>query len=229
MSTTGTYVWNPTLTEIYEDCFERVGIDPADIGARHIVSARRSMKYVMNELTVKKINQWKVESYLHTTAVGETTFTLPAGVIEITTATVMRGGVETPMNLIDRSDYHALHDKTLVGLPNRYYIEKKRDLIECVYWNAGENATDVISLNCVYQLEDVGDNAQNTLDLPVYFQSAFAYGLSAKLAEKFAPARMKDYEAKYGFWMKEASNANRKRADVTFTTPSVTSIGLGNG
>ena len=48
MTTSGTYLFNPDLAELVDEAMERARIDPAHITARHILSARRSMRFILS-------------------------------------------------------------------------------------------------------------------------------------------------------------------------------------
>ena len=94
---------------------------------------------------------------------------------------------------ISREDYLILHDKALIGRPDRYFIDRRRDTetatrVQVFFWLAGENTTDILIFNVYKQIQDVG-NAQNTLDIPFRFQEAFVSDLAARIALKYNEAK----------------------------------------
>lgn len=186
---TATYLFNPDLADIVDEAFERVGVDPAAITARHIKSARRSMNLMLQHWATQGVHSWAVERAIVTTTPGMMTFTMPQEALDILTATLRRDGVAVEMTPISRHEYQAIPDKSHKGRPDRYFVDRVVGANTVYLWTAADNATDVIEYWYLRQLQDAG-RATNTLDIPAYFYEAFCAGLAAKLAEKYSPARL---------------------------------------
>lgn len=214
MVTTGTFTFNPELADQIEEAFERCGIDPAELKARHIRSAIRSANLMFAD--------WQNWGYKqHTlvflsqalTSVGQTSFTLPVGGIDIFHATLKRDGRESEMYPISRSDYNSLHDKALTGRPDRYFVDRGTFIGDSPastvnLWQAAERTTDTIELWYMRSHEDVGDPI-NTLDINSLYQAAFAAGLSYFLSWKYAPERTSKLKGEYlGENFDEYKNSN---------------------
>lgn len=194
MSTTGTYLADPTLAEYADEAFERAGVSASAINGEHIRSFRRSVGLVFSAWATDIPHQWKFGSTEHTVTVNETEFDLPAGLIDVQTVMLRRSGYETEMTPFARSDYQLLHDKSQTGRPDKYYVDKRRDTdsstrARMIYWRAAENSTDVIVVSYFSQMEDVGTAGAGTLDVPYKFQEALSAELAARMAEKFKPER----------------------------------------
>lgn len=217
MATTGAYLTDPTLSDFADECFERAGIAPQSIEGEKIASFRRSVGFALSRWANKGHRHWKFGTLEHTTAVGETVFELPAGVIDVQTVTLKRDGIETPMVPISRSDYRLLHDKTLKGRPVSYFVNRRRNTDantrpQMFYWFAGENDTDQIIVEYYMQGEDVGDAGAGTLDVPFRFQDAIAAEVAARLAEKFNPQRYRDLRATAEQFFREAAGEDTEKA-----------------
>ena len=129
-------------------------------------------------------------------AIDEVSFDLPVGTIEVQSAVVRRNGVDTEIYPISREDYLILHDKALIGRPDRYFVDRRVDAdgvlpVQVFFWLAGENTTDQIIMNVYKQIQDVG-RAQNTLNIPFRFQEAFVSDLAARVAQKYNKADYKE-------------------------------------
>ena len=201
MATSGTFAFNPKFAEHIDEAFERCGIDPAELKARHIRSAKRSANLMMKDWQNFGLKQHALEFVSQPLTAGTGTFVLPTGGVDIFHATLKRDGRETEMYPISRSDYNALHDKSLQGRPDRYFVDKSTFTGDApastVYlWQVPENSTDTIELWYVRTLEDVGD-PMNTLDLPAAYQEAFSAGMAFMLSKKFAPERAQLLRADY--------------------------------
>lgn len=201
MATTGTFAFNPKFAEHIDEAFERCGIDPADLKARHIRSAKRSAGLMLKDWQNFGWKQHAIEFVSQPLVAGTNTFTLPVGGVDIFHATLKRDGREVEMYPISRSDYNSLHDKALTGRPDRYFVDRGTFLGDApaatVYlWQTPENSTDTMEIYYIRTLEDAGD-PMHTLDIPPSYQEAFSAGMAFMLSKKFAPDRAVMLRADY--------------------------------
>lgn len=213
LTTSNTYLFNPDLAEMVDEAFERAGIDPADIGYRHIVSARRSMNLMFSRWINRGVLTWAVDHAQHTVTQGEISFVLPDGGLDILSANLERDGTATPMQVMDRGEYHRIVDKMTQGRPGRYFVERTNATPVVHYWQAAGNDSDVIDFWFFRQIQDAG-NAHNTLDMPPNFAEAFVSGLAAHLAEKYSPARLSEKQQLYQRAFEEALINDGSRAPL---------------
>ena len=189
MSGAGSHLFDPDLAELIDEAFERIGVDPVKITARHIRSARRSMNLMLSLWATRGVTDWGVEQAQVTVTPGMTTFDLPEGAYDILEANVIRDRSATPMTAIGREEYHDLPRKDDAGLPDRYFVDRGKRPPKVYIWQIGENSTDVIDYWYFRQYKDVGGMGER-LDMPHFFFEAFASGLAARLAEKYQPERL---------------------------------------
>jgi hypothetical protein len=227
MATSGTYIFNPDLAEMVDEALERCRIDPAKITSRHILSARRSMRFMLADWATKDYHQFRIRQESFTTVQGQATYT--AGVdfditdtnlLDILDAVLTRTGVDTPVIPWTRADYLNIPEKNIEGRPDRMWIDKQRDQMVLTFWPVPENSTDVITFNAVRKYED-SDTASDNADIPYYMYDAFAYGLAFRLAEKYADPSLE--AALYGKAQNafaDAQNAVRERGDVRIVPTS---------
>lgn len=221
MATTGTYLADPNLAELADEAFERAGVSLQDVGGEHIRSFRRSCRFVFSRWSNKGPRQWTFLQVIHTTTVDENEFTLPAGAIDVQTAVLKRGNVETEMYAISRHDYQVLSDKTIIGRPDRFFVDRRRDTetatrVRVQYWLAAENNTDQIVMQVWFQLEDPG-NAQNTLDIPFRWQDAIAADLAARMAQKYKPEKYGELRVEAEALFQEADNEDQESAPMVLS------------
>ena len=193
MASTSSFLFDPNLATTADEAVERAGLNLQEITGEHIISIRRSAGFMLSSWANRGHRQWTFEQIEHTVVPGEVSFDLPVGSIEVQNAVVRRNGVDTEIYPISREDYLILHDKNLIGRPDRYFIDRRRDTdgtnrVQVFFWLAGENSTDIIIMNVYKQIQDVG-NPQNTLDIPFRFQEAFVAELAAKVALKWNEAK----------------------------------------
>jgi hypothetical protein len=229
MTTSGTYIFNPDLAELVDEAMERARIDPAKITSRHILSARRSMRFMLAAWATEDYHDFRITEELMTmtqsqaTYVAGTDFDLDVSgtnIIDIIDVALRRDGVDTPVTFMPRSEFLDIPEKDTEGRPDRVFIDKGRDGITMTFWTVPENSTDVIVFNTVRKFED-SDTAADTADIPYQMYDAFAYGLAFRLAEKFAPPELE--QALYGkaeIAFTKGTNAVRERGDVRIVPTS---------
>jgi len=229
MATSGTYIFNPDLAEMFDEAMERARIDPAIVATRHILSARRSMRFMLADWATKDYHDFRVRedtmSMVESQAayVAGTDFDLDVGgvnIVDIIDVVLRRDGVDTPIEFMGRAEYLNIPEKDTKGRPDRVFIDKQRDGITMTFWTVPENSTDQIIFSVVRKFED-SDTASDTADIHYYMYDAFAYGLAFRLAEKFSPPELEQaLYAKAQNAFRDAQNAVRERGDVRIVPTS---------
>jgi hypothetical protein len=214
MTTTGTYTFDPEVADFVEEAFERCGIDPASLTARHARSARLSLSFMFSEWGNKGPHLWAVDQQTQALTASTATYNAPAGTVAILEMVVRRDGVDTPVFPMMRDEYLAIPDKDTEGLPNRFFFDRKITTPAYTLWDVPENSTDTLIFYRMRQLEDVG-GASNTLDVPPRWHEAIASGLAAKLSVKYAPDRIGPLKGEAKSRFEEAKQEDRERAPTT--------------
>lgn len=90
MSTTsGTYYFSsPQIKELVDDAYERVGITPPLITEQKIVSALRSLNFILQEWVNKGNNLWTIKQGMLGLNPNQNAYQIPANGIDIKTATI---------------------------------------------------------------------------------------------------------------------------------------------
>lgn len=213
-SPSGTNAFSATLAEILDEAYERCGHDPQLLTLRHIISARRSMNIMLKAWFNRGVKQWAIDLQTVPMTVGLSSFTTPAGTIDIFDMYLRRDGSDTEMYSIGRHDYSLIVTKDQQGRPDRYMVDRQIPQPVITFWQAGENTTDVILYNRFTQLEDAG-SASNTPEIPDRFYEAFCAGLAAKLALKWAPDRLQVLTGQAEEALQYALLEDRERAPMT--------------
>lgn len=217
-TTTGTFNFQPVVAEAIDEAWERCGLNPENLTARHVKSAIRSMAYMLSNWPNKGVLQWTVVVYTHNFTQGEQSFQLPVGVIDILEANYQQAGsgTETVLTVWNRQQYFSVAQKETQGRPSNYFVERGIRPT-CYVWPVPDNSTDSMRYYAIRQLEDVG-RMTNAIDIPVRFQEPFVAGLAAQLSKKFAPDRYAALEADYQRVWAEARAEDRERGDFVIRT-----------
>jgi len=221
MATSGTYIFNPDLAELVDEAMERARIDPAHITSRHILSARRSMRFMLADWATDDYHDFRIvrEEFTVTESQAEyvagTDFDIAnSRLIDVINVVLERNGVDTPISFMSRAEFIDIPEKDIEGRPDRIFIDKQRDQLVFTLWTVPENSTDVIKYDAVRKFED-SDTAADSADIPYQMMEAFAAGLAFRLAEKYAPPELE--QALYGkaeIAFRKGTNAVRERGDV---------------
>jgi len=213
MVTSGTFTFRLTVEEMVEEAYERCGKNPSVLTGHDAVTARRSLNLLFSEWAVRGINYWTLVETTLDMVQGTSSYTLPAGTLDIFTAVLRRSSVDTTMGRIAITDYHGLPDKAEQGRPTVYMLDRQYTPVLYV-WLTPENSTDDIVYWRMAQIEDVTLSQQDA-DVPFRWTEALVSGLAAKLALKSAPDRhpnlLLEAERQFSF----ASGDEREKASLT--------------
>lgn len=214
MASSGTYALNPDIGDFISEAFERCGIDPATLGARHTKSARMSLNLLFSEWASLGSHLFAVDEQTQTVTDGIASYTAAAGTLVILDAVIRRDGIDTGLDRISREAYHAIPDKTAEGMPSQIYHDRKAGTY--YLWQTPENSTDVLRYNRLRRIQDISTSAE-TADVPYQWFEALASGLAAKLALKFAPDRVTSLDGFASRSFLIAKREDRERADTGFS------------
>lgn len=83
MTTSGTYIFNPSVDDIIADAYERCGIDRTKQTAIMLRSAIYSLNMQLVEFANRQLNLWSVEKGMLATVPGQNTYSLPTGTVDL--------------------------------------------------------------------------------------------------------------------------------------------------
>ena len=229
MATSGDYLFNPDLAEMVDEAMERARIDPAKLTQRHILSARRSMRFMLADWATKDYHDFRIERQTFTFVESQAEYVAGVdfdlgltglAIVDILDAVLRRAGADTPVEFMPRSELLNIPEKDTEGRPDRVFIDKKREGLTLTFWPVPENSTDEFHFDTVLKFEDSNVAADNS-DIPWYMYDAFAYGLAFRIAEKFSPPELEaSLFVKANNAFNTGSNAAREKGDVRIVPAS---------
>jgi hypothetical protein len=211
MAISGTYTFNPDITEIVEEAYERAGLELRS--GYDLKTARRSLNLLTLEWQNRGLNLWTIdESKVGETSAGAalTTNYLKKGTASYNLDVATTGLLDIVLRTDDtdttlQSDYHmsrisqptyaAIPNKLSEGRPLQYYLQRK-EILDA--GDAGVDQKSVITLwpvpdedskyKLVYwrvkRIADAGDDSSNTVQVPDRFMPALISGLAYHIAMK---------------------------------------------
>ena len=226
--TTNVAYYSPDIAAVFDECFERAGIEAKAIGNDHIDSAVRSLTLMLNsEWLTLGIRTYQFQQLSITTVVGVAATVLAPGILTLSDAVLRRSGRDTPINPMSRDEYLEIPDKVSQGRPDRYLVDRQYNQVVMTVWRTPENSTDQIFFNAMSNTAVPTDDLSSGLQMrPELFEAMHA-GLSAKLAMKFNAQRYPVLQSYYrgedpnprniGGQLAMALDANRDWGDVRFS------------
>ena len=212
MSTSGLYSFDPKIAEHIDEAWERVGKDPSKISAKELISARRSMNYMLTDWQTIGPTLWTVKEVTIKLTQATETMRLDSHLISIMDAYLRRDSVDIPMASMARDEYSAIVNKSEQGRPDRYYLDRTTPP-SITFWQVPENSTDEFIYWGLFRTHSVTELFQEP-DIPYRYYEAFAAGLAARLAEKFDPEREAALFAKASNKLEQARQADREIIDT---------------
>jgi hypothetical protein len=189
MTTSGTYSSGFQIDDLLTEAWERLGKSPAILTADVAASARRSLSLMLIDWTNRDVPLWQVETIIAPLLPGEPAYVMPGYISDVLDVYVTgTTGFDRMLSRISRSNYAAIGDKTVEGMPSQMYVDRSvPNIVVTVYPVPDLDYT--MTAHVLRQPKDVTGMLQ-TADAPLLWSEALASGLAAKMAEKFAPTRL---------------------------------------
>lgn len=234
--TTSTTAFNPNLNEIFEEAFERCGLELRT--GYDFRTARRSLNFLLGEWANRGINLWTVEQGSINMVQGQVAYDLPSDTVDLLEHVIRtdsgQGPNQTDLNItrISVSTYSTIPNKLAQGRPIQVWINRQSgqttDLPGATpsypqinVWPAPDQGTALNPYYVFYywrlkRIYDAG-NGVNVVDIPFRFQNCMVAGLAYMLAVKkpeVSPDRLMALKIMYDeAWELAASEDREKAAD----------------
>lgn len=215
MTTSGVRLFVPQFADMLSEAFSRVQIRPANVTSEHIDEAIRSANLMLIEFGNKGVHQYQLVESTIAMVAGTATYNLPAGTIDVWHAILRKDNSDTPVWPMARSDYHSLPNKTTAGRPFNYFSE--RGMVgsgtrTITLWPVPD-AADSLRV-WVWLFAETVEKMSETLSVATEWFDAYAANLTARMAEKFAPALFEQKLALAAQAFMLANRVGRERTSV---------------
>ena len=182
MAFSGTYLWDPELADSVDEAFERCRVDPGTLDVSHLISARRSMNFMLSHWAAEDMQDYRIDRLENfALAQGTQTYVVDPDtdgrIIDINQVSLRRDNTDTTIYPMSRQEWLDIPDKSTQGRPNRYFADKRTDQVTITLWTVPENSTDTLTMDVMRKHQDVGF-ANNNPDIPYYMREAFVAGLA---------------------------------------------------
>ena len=195
MTTSGTWNYNPAVSDIVVNAFGRIQIRRTELTQQHLQDAANEANMVQVELSNRQPNLWTSELYQVSLVAGTNTYTLPGRMISpmavYLTTTV--GGVSSDRILMPIStyEYAAQSNKMFEAPPTSYWYNKLVPPIIVLWPTPDLSTTYTLNLQMLAQPMDTVIPAGITPDIPYRWLDAFTAQLAARLADIYPDTLIK--------------------------------------
>jgi len=240
MAISGTYTFNPDISELVEEAYERAGLELRS--GYDLRTARRSLNFLMLEWQNRGLNLWTIEK--KTLLGGGTDDTLVKGTSEYNIATGTIGLLDVILrtnagNTSTQSDYHLsrISEPTYANIPSKLtqarplqYLFNRVEILSgdtdgddvpstITLWPIPDKSDEYTILYWrVKRISDTGDVASNTMQVPDRFLPALVAGLAYQIATKRPEAaqRIPFLKQQYDETFMEAADEDRVKTSARF-------------
>lgn len=221
MTTSGTTAFNPDLTEIVEEAFERCGGELRT--GYDLRTARRSLNLMFTDWANRGVNMWTMEQGQQVLTPGTATYNLPADTVDLLDHVIRTGAgnastqADLTITRISEPTYSSIPNKLQQARPIQIWIERL-NTPRFTVWPVPDNSqTYTLVYWRLRRIQDAGTGV-NTMDMPFRFYNAMVAGLAYYMAMKVPGAidRIQILKAQYDEAWQLASDEDREKAAVRF-------------
>lgn len=221
MATSGTTTFNPDLTEIVEEAFERCGGELRT--GYDLRTARRSMNLMFTDWANRGVNMWTMEQGQQILTPGTATYNLPADTVDLLDHVIRTGAgsastqADLTITRISEPTYSSIPNKLQQARPIQIWIERL-NTPRFTVWPVPDNSqTYTLVYWRLRRIQDAGDGV-NTMDMPFRFYNAMVAGLSYYMALKVPGGidRLQILKQQYDEAWQLAADEDREKAAVRF-------------
>jgi hypothetical protein len=187
---TGQYGYNPGYDDILADAFERALMNPAHQGIDRIMSALRSVNYVLQDFSNRGQKAYELAFYELPLVAGQASYVLPQQFLRPVVMTRRRDGVDIPILQISREDYEWIPNKLATGSVTEMFWDASGAFSaqpRTMYvWPVNDLSTDIMRLWFIQSPQIVDAQAlANTAPIATEWLDAFTDAVAVRLAQKF--------------------------------------------
>lgn len=190
MSTSGTYLFNPSPGELTVYAYQLIGIRPTSLLQEHMDTARTAMNMMLANWSNRGVNLWQVTRVTTPLVAGNPTYSVDPATVVILDAYVSSGSPEIDRVIlpISRTEYASYPNKAQEGYPTTYWFDRTLTPLVTL-WPVPDGSQTNLVYYAVLRIQDTNMTGAQQVDIPPIWLEAFAYGLAQRLAVIWAPEK----------------------------------------
>jgi len=213
-------VVTPDLPEIFEEAFERAGLQMTT--GYDLKTARRSLNLLTLEWQNRGLNLWTIESGTQALTAGTASYTMPTDTIDLIEHQIRTGSgtsqLDTNVTRISVSTYAQQGSKNTQGRPNQIYVDRQATQVVVTLWPVPDVNTYTLAYYRLKGISGVSSGIGTTADMPPRFVPCLAAGLAYYIAMKKpeVAGRVAPLKQEYEFQFELAANEDTDSSSIKF-------------
>lgn len=213
MATSTTTTFNPSIGELTLYAYGLCGIRRTAIAQEHLVDARIAANLMLADWDNATPNLWKVDLVTTPLIQGQAVYTVDPSTVMILDAYIrINDGEQDEYDRIiwpvSRTEYASFPNKELQAPPTVFWFDRLLAPTITLWQVPDGQGPYILKYYRVSQIYDANQTSGETLDIPIWWLNAFAYGLAAQLADSYAPDRAERLEQRAAKALQRAMNQN---------------------
>lgn len=199
MTTSGTYSYFPSTSELGLTAFGRIGVRRGEILASHMQDLKNCANLLMAEFSNLQPNLWTVNLVSLPLVAGQSTYDVDPQIVMILDMYISYGDPATDrlISPISRTDYASYPNKTQQGFPSVFWFDRLVSPTVTLWMVPDATQTYTAHYYACRQNQDTNIQNGQTAEIPYRFLEAFTAGMAWKLSEIYAPALEDKMFARY--------------------------------
>jgi hypothetical protein len=182
MAVSGTFDFNLDIDEVIQEASEMIGGE--QLLGHEPASARRSINLMLKDWQNRGILLWTTATTAVTVSTSVTSYTLSNSVLDVMEVVVNRDEIDLAPTRITYEEYLLIPRKGQTGRASQYSIKRDVNNITISLWPIPENATDILKIETISELQDVNKSESKNAEIPKRFLPPLTCGLSYYMAMK---------------------------------------------
>lgn len=194
MTTSGTYAFNPSTSNLVLQAFARCGVRRTAVVQEHLTDAQVEANLLLSEFANKGPNLWNVSLQTEVLVPGTATYNVPPQTVMILDAYISTtsNGVVTDRIItpVSRTEYASYPNKEQEGYPTVFWFNRQISPTVTVWQVPDTSQVYTLKYYVYTQMQDASMAGGLNMDMPYRFLDAFVSGLAARLSVIYAPDRL---------------------------------------
>jgi hypothetical protein len=213
-------VVTPDLPEIFEEAFERAGLDMKT--GYDLKTARRSLNLLTLEWQNRGLNLWTIDAGTQALTAGTATYTMPTDTIDLIEHQIRTGSgtsqLDTNAERISVSTYAQNGSKNVQGKPSQIYVDRQATSVSVTLWPVPDTNDYTLAYYRLRGISGVSSGIGTTADVPPRFVPCLVSGLAYYIAMKKpeVAGRVGPLKQEYEFQFELAANEDQDSSSIKF-------------
>lgn len=211
----------PDISELFEEAFERAGLDMRT--GYDLKTARRSLNMLTLEWQNRGLNLFTIEAGTQAMTAGTATYALPTDTIDLIEHQLRTGSganqLDTALDRISVITYSQQSNKNLQGRPSQIYVNRGVSSVTATLWPVPSSGDYTLAYYRLKGIDGLSSGISGSAAVPPRFVPALVAGLAFHIAMKKPEAsmRVQPLQAEYERQFALAASEDEERASWHLT------------